>query len=109
MPSDGGGFQPYDPTSPPADVATTTTDQGKTVPYIIRQETGTQNRGIYRIAVLYDPTKPFEPWASQDGWNHKLFYPFGASCGTTHSQSSAQNVQNDNARSDAASWSRPRR
>ena len=97
MPSGGGGFQAYDPNNPPADVGTTTTDQGKTVPYIIRQETGTQNRGIYRIAVLYDPTQPFEPWASQDGWNHKLFYPFGASCGTTHSQSSAQNVQNTNA------------
>ena len=97
MPSGGGGFQAYDPSNPPADVGTTTTDQGKTVPYIIRQETGTQNRGIYRIAVLYDPTQPFEPWASQDGWNHKLFYPFGASCGTTHSQSSAQNVQNTNA------------
>jgi hypothetical protein len=97
MPSGGGGFQPYDPSNPPADVGTTTTDQGKTVPYIIRQETGTQNRGIYRIAVLYDPTKPFEPWASQAGWNHKLFYPFGASCGTVHSQSSAQNVQDTNA------------
>jgi hypothetical protein len=88
-------FQPYDPANPPLDVATTTTDQGKTVPYIIRQETGTQNRGIYRIAVLFDPTKGWEPWAAQAGWNHKLFYPYGASCGTIHSQSSAQNVQND--------------
>ena len=94
-PTTGAGFQPYDPASPPADVATTTTDQGNTVPYIIRQETGTENRGIYRVAVLYDPTKPFEPWASQPGWNHKLFYPYGASCGTIHSQSDAQDVQND--------------
>src|SRR6266511_3958562 len=46
MPSGGGGFQSYDPNNPPADVGTTTTDQGKTVPYIIRQETGTQDRGI---------------------------------------------------------------
>jgi hypothetical protein len=89
------GFQAYDPANPPLDVATTTTDQGKTVPYIIRHETGTQNRGIYRIAVLFDPTKGWEPWAPQQGWNHKLLYPYGASCGTTHSQSSAQNVQND--------------
>ena len=87
MPTTGVGFQPYDPASPPTDVATTTTDQGKTVPYIIRQETGTQNRGIYRIAVLFDPTKGWEPWAAQPGWNHKLFYPYGASCGTIHSQS----------------------
>jgi len=95
MPTSGVGFQPYDPANAPADVATTTTDQGNTVPYIIRQETGTQNRGIYTIAVLYDPTKPFEPWSSQPGWNHKLFYPYGASCGTIHSQSDAQDVQND--------------
>ena len=95
MPTTGAGFQPYDPASPPADVATTTTDQGNTVPYVIRQETGTENRGIYRIAVLSTRRKPFEPWASQPGWNHKLFYPFGASCGTIHSQSDAQDVQND--------------
>ncbi len=95
MPTTGAGFQPYDPASPPTDVATTTTDQGNTVPYIIRQETGTQNRGIYRIAVLFDPTKRWEPWAPQAGWNHKLFYPYGASCGTIHSQSDAQDVQND--------------
>ncbi len=95
MPSTGAGFQPYDPANPPNDVATTTTDQGNTVPYIIRQETGTQNRGIYRIAVLFDPTKGWEPWAPQAGWNQKLFYPYGASCGTIHSQSDAQDVQND--------------
>jgi Tannase-like family of unknown function (DUF6351) len=69
------------------------------VPYIFRQETGTQNRGIYRIAVLTDPAQPWEPWSPhlQRGWNHKLFYPFGASCGSVHSQSSAQNVQNNTA------------
>ncbi len=97
MPLAATGFQPYDPGNPPADVATTTTDQGRTVPYVIRQETGTHNRGIYRVAVLFDPTGPWEPWAPQDGWNGKLHYPFGASCGTIHSQSDAQSVQNDRA------------
>lgn len=90
-------FAVYNPSSPPANVRSVTTDQGQTVPYIIRQETGTQNRGIYRIAVLYDPAQPWAPWATQPGWNHKLFYPFGASCGTVYSQASAQNVQNNNA------------
>ena len=90
-------FRPYDPNNPPSDVRSVTTDQGHTVPYIIRQETGTQNRGIYRTAVLYDPSQPWAPWAAQPGWNHKLYYPFGASCGTVYSQSSAQNVQNNNA------------
>jgi Tannase-like family of unknown function (DUF6351) len=90
-------FSPYDPANPPTDVRSITTDQGKTVPYIIRQETGTQNRGIYRLAVLYDPTKPWAPWNAQEGWNHKLYYPFGPSCGTSYSQSGAQNVQNNTA------------
>ncbi|MGH2753164.1 MAG: DUF6351 family protein, partial [Actinomycetota bacterium] len=97
MPSDGSGFQPYDPEAPPEDVGTTTTDEGSTVPYIIRQETGTQNRGIYRVAVLYDPAQPWEPWAPQEAWNGKLFYPFGASCGTNYSQGSAQDVQDETA------------
>jgi hypothetical protein len=94
----GTGFATYDPANPPANVPTITTDQGEQVPYIIRQETGTSNRGIYRIAVLYDPAQPFEPWDNDaQGWNGKLYYPFGASCGTQHSQGSAQNVQNHDA------------
>jgi hypothetical protein len=96
-PAGASGFAPYDPANPPPNVATTTTDQGRTVPYIIRQETGVHDRGIYRIAVLFDPSQPWEPWAPQPGWNGKLHYPFGASCGTTHSQGDAQNVQNDRA------------
>ena len=48
------------PTSP-----TTTTDQGKTVPYIVRVETGYQDRDQYKIAVLYDPTKPWTAWDPQ--------------------------------------------
>src|SRR5439155_236501 len=65
MPSGGGGFQPYDPNNPPSNVGTTTTDQGKTVPYIVRRETGSQDRGQYQIAVLFDPTKSWAPWAPQ--------------------------------------------
>lgn len=91
-----GQFTPYDPAAPaPADLAVTTTDEGLTVPYIVRQETGTQNRGIYRIAVLFDPAKPWEPWLAQETWNNKILYPFGASCGTNHSQGNAMNVLND--------------
>src|SRR5467141_2349114 len=40
-------FKPYPPGGPPADLATTTTG----VPYIVRVERGTINRGIYDIAV----------------------------------------------------------
>ena len=62
MPQGGSAFQPYDPANPPSDVATTTTDQGKRVPFIVRQETGAIDRDQYRIAVLYQPGKPWKPW-----------------------------------------------
>src|SRR2546428_9478969 len=64
-------FRPYDPSKPPPDafIARTTTDQGVTVPYIVRVETGYENRDQYKIAVLYDPSKPWQPWAAQAQWN----------------------------------------
>jgi hypothetical protein len=79
----GGVFQPLpNPTSYPADLAQTTTSEGKSVPYIVRVETGTINRGIYETAVLHDPTKeaaptPFNPPAA---WNHRLVYTLGGGC-----------------------------
>src|SRR5882672_7337034 len=76
-------FQPYVPgTTPAALVASTTTSAGVTLPYIVRVERGTLNRGIYDIAVLFDPTKPaWTPTAPQPQWNGKLLYTFGASTG----------------------------
>ena len=47
------------------------------MPYIVRVERGTMNRGIYELAVLADPAKPWTPWASQAGWNHKVYWLFG--------------------------------
>jgi hypothetical protein len=88
----GGALQSYDPSNPPSDVATTTTDQGKTVPYIVRRERGALNRGIYDIAVLFDPKKPWTATAPQAQWNHKLYYVFGPSCSTTHSQNAPDDV-----------------
>lgn len=51
-----GDRQPLtDPYGPrPTDIATTTTLSGETVPHIVRVESGTINRSIYRIAVLED-------------------------------------------------------
>jgi hypothetical protein len=77
------GFQPYDPQSPPSDVATTTTDEGKQVPYIVRNERGTLNRSVYDIALLWDPAKPS---AEQDAWNRKLGFTFGGGCAPNHHQ-----------------------
>ena len=66
----------------PADVASTTTDEGKTVPFIVRLETGTTNRAIYQTAVLHNPATSAAPGptAPSDGWNRRLVYTFGGGC-----------------------------
>ncbi len=93
MPPGGAALQPYDEANPPSSVAEVTTDQGKTVPYIVRVETGYQARDQYKIAVLYDPSKPWAPWAPQDGWNHKLLITHGASCGIDRKSGEAPGVE----------------
>jgi hypothetical protein len=91
------GFQDYNPDSPPSDVATTTTDQGKTVPFIVRTETGTIDRDQYRIAVLFDPAKPWTAAEPQPQFNHKLVITHGASCDTSYAEGSAPDVMNKTA------------
>ena len=81
-----GQFETYDPASPPVDVATATTDEGKTVPYVVRVERGTIDRGIYEIMVLFDPEQPWEPWAQQEQWNNKLYWIFHGDCQPNHTQ-----------------------
>ncbi|MGH3351494.1 MAG: DUF6351 family protein [Nocardioides sp.] len=78
------GLQPYDPANPPRDVASTTTDEGVTVPFVVRVETGYQNRDQYRIAVLWQPGETWQRWRPQEQWNSKLFIPHGGSCGVDH-------------------------
>jgi Tannase-like family of unknown function (DUF6351) len=39
------------------------------------------NRGIYDVAVLFDPSKPWTALNPQPQWNGKLVYTFGASTG----------------------------
>ena len=72
------GFQSYDPSSPPSDVAQTTTDRGVTVPFIVRVETGYMDRDQYQIATLYQPAKPWTTFAPQSQFNHKLLITHGA-------------------------------
>ncbi len=86
------GFQPYDPESPPTDVADTTTDHGVTVPFIVRLETGYQDRDQYQIATLFQPNEPWTPWQPQPQWNHKLLIMHGASCGVEHQTGAAPSV-----------------
>ncbi|MGW4800352.1 DUF6351 family protein [Nonomuraea sp. NPDC004297] len=69
----GGRTRPLpDPAARPADLALTTTLTGRTVPFLIRIETGTLNRAIYQIAMLHDP--------AASAWNDRLIYTFGGGC-----------------------------
>ncbi len=88
-------FTPYDPNNPPpaSAIATTTTTDGVTVPFIIRQETGYLDRDQYSIATLWQPGKPWQPWAPQRQYNGRLVIMHGASCDTTYGTGSAPSVQ----------------
>ncbi|MES2883839.1 MAG: DUF6351 family protein [Pseudomonadota bacterium] len=93
----GSSLAAYDPANPPTNVAMTVTDQGKEVPYIVRRENGAQDRGQYMIAVLFDPSKDWAPWAPQVGWNGKTYVTGGSGCGTHHGETEAPDVLDDNA------------
>ena len=89
------GFQPYNPSSPPSDMATTTTQTGVTVPFIVRFETGYQDRDQYQIAVLFQPNKPWAAWQPQPQFNHKLLITHGASCAINHESGTAPSTTGD--------------
>jgi len=90
----GSSLQGYDPNHPASDVSMTTTDQGRTVPFIVRRETGVIDRGWYSIAVLFDPTQPWVAWAPQAGWNGKISWSFGGSSTSDHYQRNPPSVLN---------------
>jgi hypothetical protein len=80
-------FKPYDPSAPAsADLAETTTDRGVTAKYIVRVERGSIDRGLYDVAVLFDPARPWSATASQPAWNHKLVWSFGGGSGSPYKQ-----------------------
>ncbi len=89
MDATSGSFSAYDPKAPPAAsaIATTTTDQGRKVPYVVRIEEGVQDRGGYAIAVL----------DGKDVWNHKLLTTFGPATAPHHTQPSPSSVLDDKA------------
>ncbi len=72
----------------PSDVAMTTTVDGRSVPYIVRVESGVIDRSIYRIAMLDDPSS--DAVGMPDGWNGRLGVTFGGGCGTQYNQGSNQ-------------------
>jgi hypothetical protein len=83
------GLQPYDPGDPPSDVATTKTDQGITLPFIVRQELGYQDRDQYKILTLFRPGQAWSRWAPQEQWNHKLLVTHGGGCGAARGAGNA--------------------
>ncbi len=93
-------LQPYVAGTTPDTAVATTTPLGATTPvkYIVRVERGTVNRGIYDIAVLFDPTQPWTANAPQAQWNGKVVYSFGASTGQPRLQyRTEQNWADDSA------------
>jgi hypothetical protein len=96
--STSGALKPLpNPTVHPGDLAQTTTTQGRTVNYIVRVETGTINRAVYRIAILHDPVVDAapDPWHPPPGWNGRVLYTFGGGCGTGHHQGQDLGVDSD--------------
>ncbi|WPG41518.1 DUF6351 family protein [Variovorax sp. EBFNA2] len=87
-------FKPltYPTAARPADLLNTTTKDGVTVPYIVRVERGTINRGIYDIAMLDNPPvgaalpAKFVPGT---GWNRKLLVYFSGGGGAAFNQGTA--------------------
>ncbi|WP_211357051.1 DUF6351 family protein [Nocardioides rubriscoriae] len=78
------GLQPYDPQHPPADVATTTTDRGVEVPFVVRREDGFQDRDRYTILTLWQVGKPWSRFAPQPQYNHKVLVTHGGGCGASY-------------------------
>jgi hypothetical protein len=76
-----------DPGAPlPADIATTTTLDGATVPFVVRFERGTIDRFIYSIAMLA-PTSEIDPSQPDDSlWNDRLVLSFQGGVAIGHHQ-----------------------
>jgi Tannase-like family of unknown function (DUF6351) len=86
------GLQGYDPNNPASDVANTTTDLGFSVPFLVRVETGYQDRDQYQIAILYQPGQLWTAPNPQKQFNHKLLITHGASCGVEYQTGTAPSV-----------------
>jgi hypothetical protein len=80
-----GSFQPLPAGPLPANVATTTTLDGRTVPYVVRRERGTIDRFIYSIAILAPPGDPATA-PDLSLWNHRLIYSFDGGVAIGHNQ-----------------------
>lgn len=85
-------LEPYDLENPPDDVSETTTDEGLTLPFIVREETGYMDRDQYKIAVLYQPGKSWRPSSPQPQFNGKVLVTHGFGCGVSYTVGKAPEV-----------------
>jgi hypothetical protein len=81
----GGQFAALPPGPLPANVAMTTTLDGRTVPYVVRRERGTINRFIYAISILSPPGSPAAP-PDTSLWNKRVIYAFDGGVAIGHNQ-----------------------
>ncbi|QQD19774.1 hypothetical protein I6N98_08020 [Spongiibacter nanhainus] len=72
----------------PPDMQTTVTRDGESLPFIVRVESATINRGIARIAVLDDPIARGGPTPFTPSWNRRVYYIYGESCDVGYHQGS---------------------
>ena len=80
-------------TAIPADAATTTTTLGVVMPFVVRVETATVNRGIYQSAFLHHPLTDAAPTpaAPPKAWNKRVVAIHGFGCpGGWYLQGAAQ-------------------
>lgn len=78
-------FQPYDPKAArPADMARIAGPDGRERDFVVQVERGSLNRGLYDLAVLFDPSAPADRRLS--GWNGKMVWAFGGSGGNQRRQ-----------------------
>ena len=84
----GNQWRSYTPGMPrPADMAQTTTIDGRTVDFVVRQERGTINRFMYSIAVLAPDDQG--PWdLGRSAWNGKAVFRFEGGVAIGHTQGS---------------------
>jgi hypothetical protein len=84
--TDGSVRDLDDPSIVPAD-ADTVEVAGEAVPFVIRNERGVIDRGVYSISVL-DPVPGADTWDA-GAWNQRLVFRFGGGCGTNYAQASS--------------------
>ncbi|HEY8474585.1 MAG TPA: DUF6351 family protein [Natronosporangium sp.] len=82
--------------SVPADLAQTTTMDGKLVDFVVRRERGTINRFIYQIAMLAPLSEALGgPGPDHSSWNGRVIYVFSGGVAIGHDQGTIPGAATD--------------